>query len=313
MAFGYMGVDLGSTTAKSVILDGDGNVLGAHVVQMGAVSRKGLDRSMAGALEQAGLTMDQIKGSIGTGYGRRLVPGAGRTFTEITCHARGVSALIPGARLVIDIGGQDSKAILVNDDGLVDKFVMNDRCASGTGRFFDVVARALEIPVEDLGEMALAGHEDLEISSMCATFAETEVIALLAEERRPSDIAASVHRAVAARVLGLVAQVGRGSPAVITGGVARNRAAVHFMSEALGQEFLVPTDPQITGAFGAAILALEISSKGETRIGDTSNLEAVEREVESSFRIENRVVPACNTCNGELTAVSLGPSIPVRS
>jgi (R)-2-hydroxyacyl-CoA dehydratese activating ATPase len=311
--FGYMGVDLGSTTAKSVVIDGAGNVLGAQVVQMGAVSRKGLEHSIAGALDQAGLTSDQIKASIGTGYGRRLVPGAGRTFTEITCHARGVAALVPGVRLVIDIGGQDSKAIVVDDEGLVQQFAMNDRCASGTGRFFDVVARALETPVEELGDLALAGQEDLEISSMCATFAETEVIALLAEDRRPADIAASVHHAVAARVLGLVAQVGRHNPAVITGGVARNAAAVRAMSEALGEELLVPADPQVTGAFGAALLALEMDSNVTVTGNDTSRLESVDRVVESAFRLDKRAVPHCANCNGELGAVPLGSAIPVRT
>ncbi|GAA1668814.1 2-hydroxyglutaryl-CoA dehydratase [Citricoccus zhacaiensis] len=313
MTFACMGIDLGSTTAKSVVVDGDGNVLGAQVVQMGAVSRKGLEKSMEGALSQSGLAFEDIRSTIGTGYGRRLVPGAGRTFTEITCHARGVAALVPGVRLVIDIGGQDSKAILVNDEGLVDKFAMNDRCASGTGRFFDVVARALEVSMDELGPLALSGAEDLEISSMCATFAETEIIALMAEGRDPADIAASVHRAISARALGLVAQVGRHTPAVLTGGVARNAAAVKFMSEALGEELIVPADPQVTGAFGAALLAVETETKGFVFQGDVSKLDAVEHEVESSFRIENRAVPECSTCSGGPVPVTLGrgPSLTV--
>ena len=253
----FMGVDLGSTTAKAVVLDDDSVMLSSRVVQMGAVSREGLRLAIEGALGDAGLQRSDITGTIGTGYGRRLVPGVDRTFTEITCHARGVAAMVPGVRLVIDIGGQDSKAISVDELGLVENFAMNDRCASGTGRFFEVLARAIECDVDELAGLALQGSKDLEVSSMCATFAETEIVSLLAEGRERDDISASVHRAVAARTLGLVAQVGKHRPIVMTGGVAKNAAMVRFMSEALDAPVEVPSQPQITGAFGAAILARE--------------------------------------------------------
>jgi predicted CoA-substrate-specific enzyme activase len=265
MTIHTMGVDLGSTTAKAVVVDEAGQIAARRVVQMGAVSRRGVAVAIDAVLEDAGLTRTEIDAVIATGYGRRLVPDADRTFTEITCHARGVAAMSPGAGLVIDIGGQDSKAIRIDALGLVDNFAMNDRCASGTGRFFDVLARALECGLEDLDDLALAGVNDLEVSSMCATFAETEIISLLAEGSEPSDIAASVHRAVAARTLGLVAQVGRTTPVFMTGGVARSRAAVHFLSKALGLPVEVPAEPQITGAYGAALLGLE-SLQGETTV-----------------------------------------------
>ena len=252
-----MGVDLGSTTAKAVILDDQSAIVSTKVVQMGAVSREGLRIAVESVLVDAGLQRSEISGTIGTGYGRRLVPGVDRTFTEITCHARGVAAMCPGVRLVIDIGGQDSKAISVDEMGLVENFAMNDRCASGTGRFFEVLARAIEVDVDELAGLALRGTRDLEVSSMCATFAETEIVSLLAEGRDSEDIASSVHRAVAARTLGLVAQVGKHRPIVMTGGVARNAAMVQFMSEALDAPVQVPEQPQITGAYGAAILALE--------------------------------------------------------
>ncbi|WP_254205134.1 acyl-CoA dehydratase activase [Nocardia alni] len=250
-----MGVDLGSTTAKAVVVDQDGALRGADVVQMGAVSPAAVARAIAGALAAAGVPDDRIGRTISTGYGRKLVPGADRSFTEITCHARGAAALRPGVRLVIDIGGQDSKAILVDEDGLVDRFAMNDRCASGTGRFFDVLARALEVDIAAVGELALSGSGDLEVSSMCATFAETEVISLLAQGRSKADVAASVHRAVAARTLGLVAQVGRASPVVMTGGVAKNPAARHFVARALDRPLEFLDRPQIAGAYGAGLLA----------------------------------------------------------
>ncbi|AZG46604.1 2-hydroxyisocaproyl-CoA dehydratase activator [Gordonia insulae] len=252
-----MGVDLGSTSAKAVVLDDGGRLCGASAVQMGAVSKAGLQRAVDSALAEASLRRAEITATISTGYGRRLVPGTGRTFTEITCHARGVAALCPGVSLIVDIGGQDSKVIAVDGDGLVEDFAMNDRCASGTGRFFEVLARAIECEVDELAGLALSGDKNLEVSSMCATFAETEIVSLLASGCERTDIAASVHRAVSARTLGLVAQVGKRSPIVMTGGVAKNAAAVHYLSAALDAPVTVPPDPQITGAYGAALLALE--------------------------------------------------------
>jgi predicted CoA-substrate-specific enzyme activase len=265
-----MGVDLGSTTAKVVIVDDGGDMLAAEVVQMGAVSRAGLTRATETALTAAGLEAGDITGTIATGYGRRMVPGVGRTFTEITCHARGVAAMCPGVRLVVDIGGQDSKAIVVDDWGIADNFAMNDRCASGTGRFFEVLARAIECELDELAGLALRGEKNLEVSSMCATFAETELISLLAQGERREDIAASVHRAVAARTLGLIAQVGRRTPIVMTGGVAKNAAAVHFLSEAVRAEITVPSSPQITGAYGAALLARDGSEQAARGAGETA-------------------------------------------
>ena len=252
-----MGVDLGSTTAKTVVLDGSGVMVGSSVVQMGAVSRAGVNASMEQALAAGGVEPHDIVRTISTGYGRRLITDADKSFTEITCHARGAATLWPGVRLVIDIGGQDSKVIAVDENGFVDQFAMNDRCASGTGRFFDVLSRALEVEIGQIGDLAMQGTTDLEVSSMCATFAETEVISLLAQGLDKADIAASVHRAVAARTLGLVAQVGRRSPVVMTGGVAKNKAAVQALSRALRLPVEVPNDPQISGAYGAALLALD--------------------------------------------------------
>jgi (R)-2-hydroxyacyl-CoA dehydratese activating ATPase len=279
----FMGVDLGSTTAKTVVLDAAGEIRAAEVVQMGAVSRAGMERSVTAALAAAGLGAADIATTIATGYGRRLVPGAGRTFTEITCHARGVAAMCPGVRLVIDIGGQDSKAIRVDEQGLVDNFALNDRCASGTGRFFDVLARAIECDIGSLADLALAGDQDLEISSMCATFAETEIISLLAQDARREDIAASVHRAVAARTLGLVGQVGKAAPIVMTGGVARNAAAVHYLAQALDAFITVPDAPQITGAYGAALLARDHAAGRPD-------------QADAPFEGVARAVPQCATC-----------------
>lgn len=287
----FMGVDLGSTTAKTVILDDAGELVASEVVQMGAVSRAGLARSTAAALQSAGLDESEVAQIIATGYGRKLVPGVGRTFTEITCHARGVAAMCPGVRLVVDIGGQDSKAIAVDDWGIVENFAMNDRCASGTGRFFEVLARALECDIEELAELALHGEKALEVSSMCATFAETELISLLARGERREDIAASVHRAVSARTLGLVAQVGKRSPVVMTGGVARNAAAVRFLEDALGLQITIPSAPQISGAYGAALLARETTSGS-----DQADMTTGEGGVGAS---SPQPSPSCSTCSAQ--------------
>ncbi|MFE5699059.1 acyl-CoA dehydratase activase [Rhodococcus koreensis] len=296
----YMGVDLGSTTAKTVIVDRQGSILASDVVQMGAVSRAGLSRSMAGALTAAGLDESAITATIATGYGRRMVPGVGRTFTEITCHARGVAALCPGTRLVVDIGGQDSKAIVIDDEGLVENFSMNDRCASGTGRFFEVLARAIECEIAELADVALAGDKDLEVSSMCATFAETEIISLLARGERREDIAASVHRAVSARTLGLVSHVGKHTPVVMTGGVARNAAAVHFLEDSLGTPVTVPDMPQISGAYGAALLARDsVESSPQLQNCTDENLPA---------SIRPGPTPDCTTCGSKQDAVAGAPN-----
>lgn len=266
----YLGVDLGSTTAKVVIVDDDDVVHAAEVVQMGAVSRTGCARALASALDAAGLTRDDITASIATGYGRRLVPDIDRTFTEITCHARGAAAMSAGTRLVVDIGGQDSKVIAVDDEGFALDFAMNDRCASGTGRFFEVLARAVECDIDELADLALAGEKELEVSSMCATFAETELISMLAQGERREDIAASVHRAVATRTVGLVAQVGRRTPILMTGGVARNAAAVQAFAQAMGADVEVPGSPQIVGAYGAALLARDSAARAAHGAGETT-------------------------------------------
>lgn len=252
-----MGVDFGSTTAKTVILDLKGNIVAHAVSHMGAVSGNGVKQSMKDALDAAGLTQADIGRTVSTGYGRRMLDEADKNYTEITCHARGAVAMVPGARLVIDIGGQDSKVISVDSNGLVSQFAMNDRCAAGTGKFLEVLARAMEIQLEDMGDTALRATEKLKISSMCATFAETEVISLLAEGHQKTDVLGAVHKAIATRTLGLVGRVGKKGPVVMTGGVAKNPAAVHYIEEELQMPLTLPDYPQIAGALGAALIGLD--------------------------------------------------------
>ena len=252
-----MGIDFGSTTAKTVILDLKGRIVASNVSHMGAVSGDGLKASIAGALEEAGIAQADVGRTVSTGYGRRMIDVADKNFTEITCHARGAIVMTPDARLVIDIGGQDSKVIAVDSNGLVAQFAMNDRCAAGTGKFLEVLARAMQINLEDMGEIALQAKETLKISSMCATFAETEVISLLAEGNTKPNVLGAVHAAIASRTLGLIGRVGKKGPVVMTGGVAKNPAAVHHIQKALGMPVILPKNPQIAGALGAALLALD--------------------------------------------------------
>jgi predicted CoA-substrate-specific enzyme activase len=300
-----MGIDFGSTTAKTVILDLKGRIVSSNVSHMGAVSGDGLKASIAGALEEAGIAQADVGRTVSTGYGRRMIDVADKNFTEITCHARGAIAMTPDARLVIDIGGQDSKAITVDEDGLVEDFAMNDRCASGTGRFYEVLARALECELDELPALALRGSRDLEVSSMCATFAETEIVSLLAQGLPAPDIASSVHRAIAARTLALVAQVGKRTPVVLTGGVARNRAAVRFLADALDLEVQVPARPQITGAYGAALLAVESAGRAPDQADADMSVPLFPGPPGSDR--------SCTDCDGTTASVvELGPAIAVR-
>ena len=285
-----MGIDFGSTTAKTVILDLKGRVVSSSVAHMGAVSGDGVKASISNALEQAGITQEDVGRTVSTGYGRRMLDIADKNFTEITCHARGAVAMVPDARLVIDIGGQDSKVIAVDSNGLVAQFAMNDRCAAGTGKFLEVLARAMEIDLEKMGGVALEAKEELKISSMCATFAETEVISLLAEGNTKPNVLGAVHAAIASRTLGLVGRVGKKGPVVMTGGVAKNQAAVHYIEKALGMPLILPETPQIAGALGAALIALD-----DYRSEHKDELAAMEEDdrLEAQMEFDKSCVPGC--------------------
>lgn len=248
------GIDIGSRTVKGVIFDPDNNTIVARDIADSGAHPAKIARGMLDSLKKAS-GADGGLYTISTGYGRHLIADADRTITEITCHARGVRHVIKDARTVVDIGGQDSKVIAIGADGLVEDFAMNDRCAAGTGRFLEVIARILDMDVTEIGEKALASYRPHDISSMCVVFAESEVIGLIARETPPEDILAGVHRAIGDRILGLSGKIKVTDPVVFTGGVALNPAMVRWLSERLKAEVVVPEDPQATGALGAAILA----------------------------------------------------------
>lgn len=284
-----MGIDFGSTTAKAVIVDLDGNIVASSVSHMGAVSDEAVKEAVAGVLAQAGLTQADMGRTVSTGYGRRMLDIADKNFTEITCHARGAVAMVPEARLVIDIGGQDSKTISVDSNGLVAQFAMNDRCAAGTGKFLEVLARAMEIPLDEMGDLALQATQELKISSMCATFAETEVISLRAEGNSKPDVLGAVHAAIASRTLGLVSRVGKKGPVVMTGGVARNKAAVHYIEKALGMPIILPESPQVAGALGAALIGLD---DYRAELADAKGLEE-DTGLDDQMALDKACAPAC--------------------
>lgn len=254
----FAGLDVGSLTSKSVLLGAD-SVLAHCTVPTGSNPRLAGERALEGALAGAGRDKGAIAYLVGTGYGRVNLPGAQRTVTELTCHARGAHFANPKARTVIDIGGQDSKVIRMDANGNMVDFAMNDKCAAGTGRFLEVMARALELDLEDLGAVAERSAAPCPINSICAVFAESEVVSLLAAGHEKQDVVAGLHQAVAQRVGNMAARIGIEAEVVFVGGVAKNRGVARALERFLGISFVSPVvDPQINGALGAAVLARDI-------------------------------------------------------
>lgn len=256
----FAGVDIGSTMTKIVVMDGAGNICSRIVGPTGPEHRRLANEVLAQALEQANLSFGQIDYVVATGYGRVNVPFADRQITELTCHARGVASLFPTVRTAIDIGGQDAKGLKIKDGKLLD-FVMNDKCAAGTGRFLEVLADTLGLELDDLGGISLESTKKVPISSTCTIFAQQEVIARISEGLPLEDIVAGLHNALAGRVARMVQRLRVEPDVVLTGGVAKNIGVVRAMQENLGYKILVPPDPLLTGAIGAAILGKELVSK----------------------------------------------------
>ena len=253
----FAGVDVGSATAKAVLLDASGAMLGSAVIASGGNLTDSAQRCLAMAAEEAGVSPNACTAVVATGYGRERVAVRSRAVTEITCHARGALALFPEARSVVDIGGQDSKAIALDERGRVLRFEMNDKCAAGTGRFLEVMARLLEIELDEFGGRAMHSKAPVTISSTCTVFAESEVISHLARSQNVDDIIAGLCNAIASRVFGLASRARLAAPTIMTGGVARNEGVVKAMEALLGAPIRTPEKPQIVGAYGAALIAME--------------------------------------------------------
>ncbi|MGE5248440.1 MAG: acyl-CoA dehydratase activase, partial [Verrucomicrobiota bacterium] len=240
----FAGIDVGSLSTDVVLLDGDRNVAGASIVPTGASIRKASREALDAALSIACASTAEIVYLVATGYGRERVEFADHRVTEITCHARGARHLFPGALTVLDIGGQDSKVIRLGMDGRVVDFAMNDKCAAGTGRFLDVMARTLEMDLEQMGKRSLLASRTLHVSSTCTVFAESEVVSLIASGAAPDDIAWGVHLAISERIAALAERIGVAPPAVITGGVAKKPAARNALEDRFRLKFLLPEEPQ---------------------------------------------------------------------
>lgn len=251
----YAGVDIGSATAKAVLVDDQGAIHAHVVIPSGGNLSLAADRVIVAALEQARANVSDIGALVATGYGRESVANKTKSVTEITCHAKGAHVLYPDARSVIDIGGQDSKAISLDAAGAVRKFEMNDKCAAGTGRFLEVMARTLEVPLAEIGPRALAADTPAKISSTCTVFAESEVISLLAQGQTVERILAGLCLAISQRVTSLASRAGMAPRVIMTGGVAKNTGVVRAIEKAIGLPVTVPDEPQIMGALGAALLA----------------------------------------------------------
>jgi predicted CoA-substrate-specific enzyme activase len=261
---------------KVVLADESANLRAVIKGPTGPEHRQLANQVMQDALNRAGLSVEEISYIVATGYGRFNVPFADRQITELSCHARGVSSLFPNVRTAIDIGGQDAKCMRVAN-GRLTNFIMNDRCAAGTGRFLEVTAATLGIRLDDMGDMSLKAAKEIKISSMCTIFAQQEVVALLSRGERCEDILAGLHHALAGRIAALARRLGIQPDVVLTGGVAKNTGMVRAMRASLGCEILIPEEPLITGALGAAILAKEAYTKavsaGETLPAKSRRLE----------------------------------------
>ncbi len=250
------GVDIGSTTIEIVLHDGR-DIVGKCVTLSGAFPAEHTKKAFTGLLADLRLDRSDVRRIVATGFGRNYFDQADRALSEITCHATGVASQIAGARTIIEIGGQDSKMMRLDDDGRVRDFVMNDRCAAGTGKFIETVARTLNIPVEETGEIGLRASKPCEISSMCAVFAETEIVGLLHQGASPESVLRGVFNAVARRILGMAGRIGLRDEIVFSGGVAKNRGVCRALQEITGHTIRVPAEPQFTGALGAALLAVQ--------------------------------------------------------
>ena len=254
----YAGIDSGSTTTNAVIMDNKKQILASSTIPTGVQIMESANRALEEALLKADINRKQISRTVTTGYGRAGISFREKEVTEITCHAKGAFFLNPAVRTVIDIGGQDSKVIRLDENGTVYDFVMNDKCAAGTGRFLELMSQSLGLTMEEMGTRGIDTKEDIVISSMCSVFAQSEVVSLIASGKRVEDIIHGLNRSIAAKVLSLAGRKVLEREWMMTGGVARNIGVVNAVEEKLGGKVIVPNEPEICGAIGAALIAIDI-------------------------------------------------------
>ena len=251
------GVDVGSTQTKAVIIDESGAFVGRSLIDTGANVVLAAERAYELALADAGLEEREVGFIVGTGYGRYRVTFGDTQVTEISCHGRGAVHMFPGTKTVVDMGGQDTKAIRVKPNGEIADFCMNDKCAAGTGRFLGAAAAALEIPIGELGPLALRSERPVKITTTCTVFAESEVLSWMAKGKKIEDILLGVHQSIVSRSLGLMRRVGIEPEVTFTGGVTKNIGMVKALEAALGYSVNVSDDSPYMGALGAALFALD--------------------------------------------------------
>ncbi len=257
------GVDVGSTTSKAVVVDHNGRIVGTSLLPTGANVVRAAERSYRESLQAAGASEVEVAFVVGTGYGRYKVSFGQTQVTEISCHAKGAKHLFPGTKTIIDIGGQDTKAILVGDRGEVIDFCMNDKCAAGTGRFLESAAAVLGIPLTDLGPLSLKADEGVQVTNVCTVFVESEIMSHLAAGRGIEEILRGVHGSIASRTLALARRVGIEPEITFTGGVSKNLGMVRCLEERLGFRLNVSPLSQHIGALGAALYGLERAMSGD--------------------------------------------------
>ena len=253
------GIDSGSTSTDVVILDKDGKIKSTMIIPTGGGAMMSAEKSLEMAVEKAGIRKEDIVRIVTTGYGRAYIDSGDDSITEITCHAKGAHYLNPNVRTVIDIGGQDIKAISIDENGAVKNFLMNDKCAAGTGRFLEMMARTLGLSLEEMSTRGLEWKENVVISSMCTVFAESEVVSLVAQNKDVADIIHGLNVSVASKVGALAARLGKKNPGeyMMTGGVARNKGIIQALEEKLGAKLYICDEAQLCGALGAALFAYE--------------------------------------------------------
>lgn len=256
-----IGIDIGSTACKCIILQGGKEIIARALVPLGT-GTIGPREVFQKALSQQNLSKQDIKRIMVTGYGRFTFDDADNQKSELSCHAKGMNFLFPSVRTIVDIGGQDVKVMRVSAKGMLENFVMNDKCAAGTGKFLDVMARIINVQVSELGDIGLRATEEVSISSTCTVFAESEVISKLSSQVEMESLVAGIHRSVAQRVAALAYRNGIVPSVAMSGGVALNKGVVALLSQELKTEILVHEDCQLAGALGAAVLAADEVNRG---------------------------------------------------
>lgn len=253
----FAGIDIGSSTTNIVLINNKKEIEGYEIIQTSPNHKESAQKVLNLMCNKKGWSQSDFAYIVSTGYGRKNVDRTSKNVTEITCHARGARYYYPQARTILDIGGQDSKVIKIGVDGQVEDFIMNEKCAAGTGRFLEAMARVLDVSVDKMGKLSEQATKEVKLSSVCTVFAESEVISKIAEEHKIEDIIDGIHDSVCCRTVAILERAVIKPVVVMTGGVAKNMGIIHKLEKYIEQKVFIPPEPQVIGALGAALIALE--------------------------------------------------------